>query len=197
MKFHIQIITVAFLFSVLSIFKTSAQERTTLFAVEIDPTTYMLKGYSLHLRIKPAGCDKWMIGAGTYGLNLPDMLVNLNPKNKNEGWDVRINSAYALYGEYYFKEANQRWFIGEQVGVQNFKISNDTESSADQAKFRNILLMTYFGYSWHPGNGDFYIKPWAGLGYTHKVLGYTTVGNLYYDVAPIFPFVTLHLGYNF
>jgi hypothetical protein len=196
MKTCVPIVIVAFIFALLNM-TAYAQEKTTTFSIEIDPSTYLLKGYSFHVRIKPSSCERWMIGVGTYGLDLPDMLVNLNPDNRNEGWNARIRSAYSLYGEYYFKQANQRWFIGEQIGIQNFRVKNDQESNAGSADFSNMLLMTYFGYSWHPGAGGFYIKPWAGLGYTNQLSGSTTVGNLHYDVAPIFPFVTFHIGYNF
>jgi hypothetical protein len=65
------------------------------------------------------------VGAGTYAMDYPSFLVDMNSKNKSKGWDVRINSAYAVFGEYYFKEPNQKWFAGLQAGVQNYKISND------------------------------------------------------------------------
>jgi hypothetical protein len=178
------------------ILSVNAQQKTRI-SVETDPSTFILKGYALHVRIQPASCNKWLIGAGTYGLQLPDKIVDLNANNKNEGWNVRIRSAYALYGEYYFREANKRWFIGEQIGIQNFRVANDQEAAATSANFRNLLLMTYIGYSWHPWKGQFYIKPWAGLGYTNKISGSTTVGTMNYDVAPLFPFVTFHVGYTF
>jgi hypothetical protein len=178
-----------------SVLTISAQEKTKV-SIETDPSTFVLKGYALHLRIQPGSSNKFLIGAGTYGLNLPDQMVDLNKNNRNEGWNVRIKSAYALYGEYYFREANKRWFVGEQIGIQNFRVSNDQEQAASDADFRNLLLMTYVGYSWHPYKGRFYVKPWAGLGYTDKVSGSTTVGAMSYDVAPLFPFVTFHIGYT-
>jgi hypothetical protein len=176
---------------------TVTAQSKTKFSIETDPSTFALKGYAIHIRIQPASCKRFLIGAGSYGLTLPDKMVDLNKNNRSEGWDVKIKSAYALYGEYYFKEANRGWFVGEQVGLQNFKISNDQEQSAVAADFRNLLLLTYIGYSWHPYKGRFYIKPWAGLGYTNKITGSTTVGTKVYDVAPLFPFVTFHVGYTF
>jgi hypothetical protein len=173
-----------------------AQEKT-IFSIETDPSTFIFKGYSLHLRVQPAASERFLIGVGTYAMNMPDMVVDLNKENRDEGWNVRIRSAYAAYGEYYFRKANDRWFVGEQLGIQNFKVTNDTEVIADEARFTNFLAMTYIGYSWHPYKGSFYVKPWAGLGYTKKVDGNTNVGSMNYDVAPIFPFVTFHIGYSF
>jgi hypothetical protein len=169
----------------------------TEFSIETDPTAFLMKGYSFHVRVKPASWGKVLLGAGTYGLDFPEMIADLNPDNRDEGWKPRIRTAYAMFGEYYFKEVNNRWFIGEQIGVQNFRVKNDREQLSGSADFSNVLLMTYFGYSWHPYKGAFYVKPWAGLGYTSKIDGITTVGSLRYDVAPLFPFFTFHLGYTF
>jgi hypothetical protein len=195
MKTLLYIVTAMVLVS-LTCIKASSQQKTEI-AIETDPSTFLLKGYSFHLRIKPADCEKFLIGAGTYGLDLPEMMVDLNKDNRDEGWDVRIRNAYSLFGEFYFKKANHGWFIGEQAGMQNFNVTNDNEGTGDKARFSNLLLMTYLGYSWHPGKGAFYIKPWAGLGYTRKISGSTDVGTMRYDVAPIFPFVTFHVGYTF
>ena len=57
--------------------------------------------------------------------------------------------------------------------------------------------MTYGGYTWQPFDFSFYIKPWAGIGYTSKISGTNNLGNSEYDIAPIMMFATLHLGYTF
>jgi hypothetical protein len=173
-----------------------AQDRTVL-SVETDPSTFLFEGYSIHLRLQPKGSERWLVGAGSYGMKMPDLMVDLNKNNKDEGWNVRIKNAFALFGEYYFNEANQRWFVGEQAGIQNYKIRNEQEQLAGPAEFRNLLFLTYVGYSWHPYKGSFYIKPWAGLGYSKQISGSTTVGTMEYDNAPLFPFVTFHIGYSF
>jgi hypothetical protein len=121
--------------------------------------------------------------------------VDLNKRNKDEGWNVKIQDAYGLFAEFYFDKANRKWFIGEQLAVQNFKVKNDFESGT--AKFSNALALTYVGYTWHPFHIPLYIKPWAGLGYTWKVDGSTKLPGKSYDVAPLFPFVTFHVGYTF
>jgi hypothetical protein len=42
-----------------------------------------------------------------------------------------------------------------------------------------------------------YIKPWMGLGYTTKVSGDNSIDGKEYDIAPLVPFLTLHVGYTF
>ena len=127
---------------------------------------------------------------------MPDFIVNMNSDNKDKGWNVRINDAYSLFAEYYFEEANKRWFVGLQAGVQNFKNTNDSILNAE-SKYSNLLIMPSIGYNWQPFNFPFYIKPWLGLGYTAKISGSNSINNLTYKISPLTPFVTLHIGYTF
>ena len=172
------------------------QDYSSRLSLEIDPITFLYRGYSLHAQYQPMFSDHLLIGVGIYALDLPEQIVDFNSENRDEGWDVRIRSAYFIKGEYYVKKANHGWFLGEQIGFQSFRVSNNAEVSGSTS-FNNILLLTYLGYSWHPYKGSFYIKPWAGLGYTAKVDGVNRVGSMTYDIGPLFPFVTVHLGYTF
>lgn len=173
----------------------SAQSQTT-FSIETDPSTFLFKGYALHIRIKPKNSQHWVVGAGAYALDMPSLMVNLNADNKDRGWNVRINSAYGLFGEYYLKEANCGWFVGLQTSIQNYKISNDNLAGAS-SRYHNLLLMPSVGYNWHPFRSPLYLKPWAGVGYTTKLSGENRVGDRTYHIAPLVPFVTMHVGYSF
>jgi hypothetical protein len=173
-----------------------SQDYTSRLSLEIDPVSFVYKGYSLHFRYQPMFSQRFLIGAGTYAMDLPEMFVNMNGENRDEGWRVRIKSAYLMYGELYFKEANHGWFFGQQLGFQAFKVSNNREVSGS-ARFNNIVVMASLGYSWHPYKGPFFIKPWAGIGFTDKVDGVNRIKGLKYDIASLFPFFTFHAGYNF
>lgn len=173
-----------------------SRDYSSRLSVEIDPVAFLLRGHSLHLRYQPMFSERFLIGAGTYALDLPQTLVNLNQDNRDRGWTARIRSAYALYAEFYPGKANRAWFVGEQVGFQSFKVTNEREVM-DATSFNTFIAMTYVGYSWHPYKGSFYIKPWMGLGLTDKVDGISHVGSLRYDVGPLFPFFTFHAGYSF
>jgi hypothetical protein len=171
-------------------------ENKTTFSIETDPSTFLFKGYAFHIRLKPKNSEHFVIGAGTYALDLPNVMVNLNADNKDKGWNVRINSAVSLFGEYYFKNANNKWFIGLQTGVQNYKNTNDNIANKE-SKYSNLLIMPSLGYNWHPFKNKLYVKPWFGLGYTTKISGDNSIDNLNYKISPLVPFLTLHVGYTF
>ena len=107
---------------------TAAQEKQkkAQFALEIDPATFAFNGYGLHLRIQPKECTHLLIGIGTYAMDLPDELVNMNKNNKDEGWKVRLNGGIGFFAEHHFSEVNRKWFLGSQVGIQQYKIENET-----------------------------------------------------------------------
>ncbi len=173
-----------------------SRDYSSRLSVEIDPIAFLYNGLSVHVRYQPMFSERFVVGAGGYALDLPQQIIDFNPENRNEGWKMRIRSAYMIYGELYAKTANHGWFIGEQIGFQSFKVSNSREFTGS-ATFNNLLLMTFAGYSWYPGKGSFYLKPWVGLGYTEKVDGITKAGTLKYDIAPLFPYLTVHIGYTF
>ena len=171
-------------------------ESKTIISIETDPSTFVFKGYAFHIRIKPKSSSHLVIGAGTYALDLPDLMVNMNKDNKDKGWNVRINSAFSLFGEYYFREANKKWFAGLQAGVQNYKNTYDNIANK-KSKYSNLLIMPSVGYNWQPFKFPMYVKPWFGLGYTSKISGSSSIDNMRYDISPFVPFVTLHIGYMF
>lgn len=199
MKTMIKLTSIALL--LLAIHSTLLAQNTnktnsTTYSIETDPSTFVLKGYAIHFRIKPKNSKHVVIGAGAYGLNLPNVMVDLNKNNREKGWDVRINSAFSFFGEYYFKKPNSKWFVGLQIGVQNYRITNKNIANKEST-YSNILVMPSIGYTWQPFKFPLYMKPWLGIGYTSKIFGTNSIDNLTYEISPLVPFVTLHIGYTF
>lgn len=164
--------------------------------IETDPSTFAFGGYALHFRLQPKNSQHLLLGAGTYGLNMPKFLVDLNAENRNKGWDSRIQTAYAFFAEYYLKAAGEKWFLGLQTGFQNYELENEN-LPGKQSHYRNLLIMPSVGYTWYPFKIPLYFKPWMGLGYTQKISGEANIENLDYKIAPLTSFMTLHLGYKF
>lgn len=187
-------ITAIFTTSVAAQSDNQTKGKATL-SIETDPSTFMFNGYALHLRFKPANSEHFVIGLGTYAMDMPDFFIG--QANSTDGWNVRINSAIGIFGEYYFSEANSKWFAGLQASLQNYKNTNDNVADA-VAKYSNVLVMPSIGYNWKPFSKlGLYIKPWLGIGYTTKVSGSNEIGTYKYNISPVVPFPTVHIGYTF
>lgn len=163
-------------------------------SIEIDPATFAFEGYGLHVRYSPEDCTHLLFGVGVYAMNMPDELVNFNSRNKDMGWDVRLDNGLGIFAEHHFSTVNSGWFAGLQSGIQEYEISLENPDRTEG--FTNLLLMSYGGYTWQWENG-IYIKPWAGFGYTSKISGSNSIGEKEYDIAPLAMFATLHIGYSF
>jgi hypothetical protein len=172
-----------------------AQEQKAKWSIEVDPATFVFNGYSAHLRVQPKHSKHLLVGAGVYAMDLPDLIVNLNSNNKDQGWKSRIDLGYGLFAEHYFSEVNRKWFIGGQLSIQNFKL--EKENTPGSSSYSNGLIMAYGGYSWAPFQFPLYLKFWAGLGYTSKISGENDLEGIEYDIAPLTSFATLHIGYTF
>jgi len=194
-KFKTTMIVIALIGT--SFFSVTAQEveRKTKFSIEIDPATFVFNGYAAHLRIQPKTFDHLLFGVGIYAMDIPSLLVDFNKNNKDEGWNVRLNKGFGLFGEHHFSEVNKKWFVGAQASIQEYKIEND--NLVGDNKFTNVLAMGYVGYTFQPFKFNLHIKPWAGIGYTSKISGDNIIAGQEYDISPITMFATLHIGYTF
>lgn len=172
------------------------ETQKTQFSLEIDPGTIAMKGFGIHAGINPAGSQHWFAGISAYTLELPAFVVNLSEANKDMGWEVRIKYGLGLYGEYFFTEVNQKWFVATQIGMQQYRLSNSNEEGITE--YTLGLIMPYFGYSWQPFKKvDFYLKPWAGVGYSPMLGGSSSIGTREYAISNITPLAALHLGFTF
>lgn len=173
----------------------STEPNKAKFSVEIDPATFIFNGYALHLRYQPRNSEHLLIGAGIYALDFPDLLVDLNKNNEDDGWDVRLNQGIGLFGEYHFSEVNKKWYAGVQIALQEYEIEKDFYDG--ESTYSNVLIMGLGGYTFQPFDADIYFKFWGGLGYTDNVSGETSIGNAEYDISPLLMFGALHVGYTF
>jgi hypothetical protein len=153
------------------------------------------------VRVAPRGAPRVLLGAGTLlgpvftTVSLPERVVDLDPANRDEGWTVAIRGGLAVFVEYFPAGANRGWFVGEQVGVQAFRL---TRSGAEgSAAFAQLPIMTYGGYAWHPFDGALYLKPWVGLALAPTIAGDSRLDGQEYRRLPVLPFATIHVGYTF
>jgi hypothetical protein len=159
--------------------------------LELDPATFVLGGYSAHVRYRPAAAPRWSFGAGTYAMDLPGLLVDLDAANRHAGWNVRIRSGAALFVDRFLGEAPEGLFAGAEVGLQWIRVANPRLGSA-RADYTAFLLMPRAGYLWQPLGAHFYVMPWLGVGWAERTAG--SAGAYHVPSVPVL--ATLHLGWR-
>lgn len=178
------------------------------FSFEIDPIVpLVLKGIGGHFIWKPKKTDHFIFGlAMVANGTLPEGILNLDSKNKNLGWHYKINQGFGLETEYYFKQANRKWFVGLQLFTEEINLTNDHVPSVSEHRTNIGMAVITVGYKWYPiRKVNLYLKPWAGIGYTgiihsafsSEVIDNTQVGSYKYHLATLSPFATVHIGYTF
>jgi hypothetical protein len=167
--------------------------------VEADPATFALGGFSAHLRVAPSSASpRWTVGLGVYALDLPRLMVDLVPANRNEGWDVRLGLGYGLFVDRRLSSGagDQGLYAGIQLAAQHLRVRNP-RLGADSAHSVNWLVMPRLGYLLRPFGAGFYLLGWLGLGATGRLTGDTRVGSSTYEVFPVIAYAALHLGWSF
>jgi len=170
----------------------SLHAEQTEFAVEIDPATYAFEGYSVHLKMTPAQLPQLQLGIGVYAMDFPDIFVDMHSKNKDKGWDVRLDRGIGFFADYYFDDSQEGWFAGAQLARQRYEIGLHGE----QSSYDVTLIMAHGGYRYNI-NDHWYLKAWGGVGYAKKTSGSNVVAGEVYDVPDVVPFGALHVGYRF
>ncbi len=164
--------------------------------VEVDPMPFALSGHAVHVRVPLPSVPGLVLSAGTYSMEFPALLTNINSKNRDKGWNADIDKAYAAFADYHFSGKPEGIFVGTQVAYQNFEVGND--QSEEQRDFGVMIAMARVGTLYRPFDSGFYLLPWAGV-YANirtddndlQIDGET------FDVAPVNGFATLHVGWQF
>lgn len=169
----------------LTLFVTAASARAEVY-VETDPSTFVLAGWSAHLRVGPASTPHWTFGLGGYALDLPSLIVEMG--NPDGGWDARIRVGYGVFVDRYFRDDRRGAFAGMQLALQHLR----AERPGEEVRFIDALAMPRVGYTWFPFESGFYLLGWVGVGVTAPIAGDTRD----YDVFPVIGFGAVHLGWR-
>lgn len=151
--------------------------------IEIDPTAYVLDGYSLHAGI---GYKHLRVDLGVYAMKLPGFV------HGNDDFDI----AFDGYGTkiQLFPFAEQRGaFIGVDGGVT--RVHAHVKGTDLEKRETQIGAGVDAGYRIVLPAG-FYVTPWIGVGYafnSHDI----SVGGKTFKNNPVTLFPAVHLGYRF
>lgn len=162
--------------------------------VETDPVTFAMSGYSAHVRF-PLENSGLVLGAGLYGMRLPDFVAELHPDNEGQRFHAEIDKSYAGFLDYHFTGRPEGLFAGVQVALQRHRITQGDSPAANEVGV--ALLMPRLGYLYRPfSESGFYVLPWVGAGAAVEVYRTNTVAADY-ESLPVLAFGSLHVGYAF
>lgn len=176
-------------------FLVSHSNAENKFYIETDPATFLMKGDSFHIKYSSSSLPNWRFGVGTYSLEFPSALIDVNSENKNEGWDVEISRGVGFFSEYYFDEDLSGLMVGLQISEQKMHVFSSKINKS--AEFKNAMVMGSVGYRYNIEGTNFYLLPWAGFGYANTTDGKEERIASTYDQDPWLGFMTFHLGYSF
>jgi hypothetical protein len=151
--------------------------------MEVDPTAYVLRGYSVHVGI---GWKHARLDLGSYGMDVPEAF------HGNEGWHASFLGAGAKLQ--WFPFAAQRGaFIAVGGGVmrQRIVLHETQEASRDTATAAGVELGWRF-----PLPRGLYVTPWAGVSFSPGASDVMVSGRTFHN-KQVLPFAAVHLGYQF
>jgi len=151
--------------------------------VEVDPTAYVLSGYSLHAGV---GWQRFRLDLGIFAMDVPEMM------HGNPGWDA----SFAGGG------AKLQWFpLAEQhelfVDVAASASRRDMTLQATGASERATVFAVGASAGWRfalPYN--LYATPWVGFNVDLEETEVMLDGETF-EMSRVTPFAAVHLGYRF
>lgn len=158
------------------------------FEIEIDPTAYLLNGYSVHLGYQ---VNHLRFDAGVFGLSQPSFFLN-NDKFKDR------SSGFGIKADYIFNK-QKGLLVGIQSDYNNGRLTlkpngSSVVSSGITAGIRTgYRIMLGKRRNWYKG---IYLMPWAALIYSPSAKDIMIKEQiLRQSKFTLFP--TLHIGYRF
>ena len=153
---------------------------------EVDPTAYVLSGYSGHLGL---GIDRFRLDLGGYAMAVPQFV------HGNDGYDVRFDGLGAKLQYFVFAAPSEPkgLFVGVDGGVTRIHSTLRGTSLSETQALPGVGA--HVGYRFALPLG-FYATPWIGVGYAfggHDV----TMNGATFHASPVTVFPAVHLGYHF
>jgi len=152
------------------------------FDLEVDPTAYVLAGYSVHAGI---GYDRLRVDIGAFAMALPELV------HGSKDFDVSFNG-FGVKLQYFPFAAQEGFFFGVDSGVVRSLAERKGSSLAE----RDLQLNAgaHLGYRIEL-SGGFYATPWIGVGYAFGAEDVRLEGAKL-DAMRVTVFPAIHLGYR-
>lgn len=151
--------------------------------VEVDPTAYILSGYSVHAGI---GYKRVRLDLGVFAMDLPQMV------HGNEGWDAAFDGAGAKLQWFPLAEQRGLW-VDASIGVSRRTATLVETGASDRETMVGVGIDAGYRFAL-PYN--LYVTPWAGLSRDLSETDVMLDGKRFTKSAWT-PFAAVHIGYRF
>jgi hypothetical protein len=162
---------------------TVAQEEKLGWDAEVDPTAYVLGGYSVHLGIN-VGHVRYDFGV--YQADEPSWLTG------NGSFDVSMRGV-GVKVQYYPDTKHTGWFAGLSAGPSRETIEERVTGTRLSRTLSGVGIEA--GYRL-PFNDRFYATPWVGMDYMPQAHDIVFSNHVFAD-RQWMPFAAVHFGYHF
>lgn len=151
--------------------------------VEIDPTAYVLRGYSLHVGI---GWRRLRVDLGAYAMAMPEFM------HGNPDFDVSFHG-FGVKAQFFPLAEQRGLFVGVDTGLAMPLVQRrDTDLARTGLQ---VSVGAHVGWRF-PIIAGLYVTPWIGLSYSFNAED-VTLANRTYANNPITVFPAVHIGYRF
>jgi len=152
--------------------------------VEVDPTAYVLDGYSVHAGIERG---RWRLDLGAFALALPASI------HGNDGFSASFDGFGAKLQYFVFAEG-EGGFVGVDASMTRLLVQLD--GSDDASRQRQVGVGVNLGWRF-PITHGVYATPWLGLGRTVSGNGDGMLGGRTFTMTPWTVFPAVHVGRRF
>jgi hypothetical protein len=162
-----------------------ARDETSPYHVdaEVDPTAYVLSGYSLHLGL---GYRRVRLDFGAYAIDIPEFM------HGNQGFDAAFNG-FGLKLQLFVLGEQRGPFVGVDFGVSRVLVVRSATNESD----RQTQLGPGVNLGWRISlPAGFYVTPWVGVSYAFNSRD-VMLGGAKFASNPVTVFPAIHLGYRF
>lgn len=151
--------------------------------VEIDPTAYILRGYSLHVGI---GWRRLRVDLGAYAMAMPEFM------HGNPDFDVSFHG-FGVKAQFFPLAEQRGLFVGVDTGLAMPLVQRRDTDLARRGL--QVSVGAHIGWRF-PIIAGLYVTPWVGVSYSFNAED-VTLANRTYTNNPITVFPAVHIGYRF
>lgn len=151
--------------------------------VEIDPTAYVLSGYSLHVGL---GWKRLRLDLGAFAMAVPSIA------QPNRDFDVSFDGFGAKL-QYFLLDERRGAFVGVDGGVATQLVERVGTDLGDRDRVVTVGVNAGWRFTF---GAHVYATPWLGVGYALGARS-TMLGGRTYEPTRVTVFPAVHLGYRF